>query len=405
MFGRVSTVPIRDYLEAEYRQIGYVGGNGGAGIYLCKKFNDEYVKVDGVYHPKLSGWVDVNETTGERSYPDYAFPSNLPEWVVTKEVNYFSGAIVNAERFIIETDGIIGPFTLQEALYFYSITKNFKPEPLNQTISTSGAGFSLDVPLSNNIEGEFSPVFDPDENDPKDLFTPSLKGRSVLYSFGSKYEDNLDANGNGSTFGSDVELYVGGAYASYGDTNVFIVVDVDDLSKFYIAGFKELALADSGSIYNGSAGASATTSINSGPPDYIGGSSTQGIGKTVYMQIHKFKTEFNGTELSNVGDTASKTENGNDITVVTEVEYIGSSAIFSFGSVSKTISTYGIATTVTTTSSFGDEPPPLPDVTVTGLTPASPIEIKANEYWPYKNASGQPVYNTTTGAIVNSPLS
>lgn len=404
MFGRVSTVPIRDYLEAVYRQSAYVGGDGGAGIYLGKKFNGEYVKVDGVYRPKLSGWVDVNETTGERSYPDYAFPSSLPAWVVTKEINS-SSTIVNASRYIIETDGSIGPFTLQEVLYFYSVIKKLKPEVLNQTVSTSGAGFSLDVPLSNNFEFSYSPVFVPDENNPKDLFTPSLKGRSVLYSQDSKYDDNLDEDGNGSAFDSAVEVYVGGAYGGYGDTNIFILVDVDDLSKFYIGGFKEPSLFDSGSIYNGSAGVGAATSINSGPPDYIGGSSGKRISKSIYLLIHKFKTEFNGTELSNVGDTASKTETGNnDASTLTEVEYIESSAIFSFGSVSKTIKTYGIATTTTTTISSGDSPPPLPDVTVTGLTPASPIEIKANEFWPYKTANGQPVYNTTTGATLNGPI-
>lgn len=405
MFGRVSTVPIRDYLEAEYREIGYVGGNGGEGIYLAKKFNDEYVKVNGIYRPKLSGWIDINDTTGERSYPDYAFPSSLPEWVVTKEISYFSGAIANAKRYIIETDGSIGPFTLQEALYFYSVIKKLKPESLNQTVSTSGAGFSFDVPLSNNVEYSYSPVFVPDENDPRDLFTPSLKGRSVLYSADSKYENNIEDD-NGSSFAGNVEVFTGGAYFSYGDTNVSIAVDVDDLSKFYICGWKEDQFFDSGVLYNASAGASAGTTINSGPPDYIGGTSGKSIGKSVYLVIHKFKTEFNGTELSNVGDTASKTETGNnDSSIVTEVEYIESSAIFSFGSVSKTIKTYGLATTTTTTTSYGDSPPPLPDAAVTGLTPASPIEIKANEFWPYKTASGQPVYNTTTGAIVNSPLS
>ena len=401
MFGRVSTVPIRDYLEAEYRQIGYVGGNGGAGIYLAKKFNDEYVKVDVDYLPKLSGWIDINDTTGERSYPDYAFPSSLPEWVVTKEINYFSGAVANAKRYIIETDGSIGPFTLQEALYFYSVIKELKPEPLGQTVSTSGAGFSLDVPLSNGSEFSFSPVFVPDENDPRDLFTPSLKGRKSLYNQDNKSENNIDEDGNGSSFSGSVEVFTGGGYGSYGDTNVSIAVDVDDLSKFYIVGFKEPTYVNSGTIYYGEAVAAASTSISSGPPDYTGGTSNKTIDKSVYLLIHKFKTEFNGTELSNVGDTASN----NDGSIVTEVEYIESSAIFSFGSVSKTIKTYGLATTTTTTTSYGDAPPPPPDAAVTGLTPASPIEIKANEFWPYKTASGQPVYNTTTGAIVNSPLS
>jgi len=404
MFGRVSTVPIRDYLEAEYRLDNYVGGNGGAGIYLAKKFNDEYVEIDGVYYPKLNGWVDVNSTTGQRSYPDYAFPSSLPEWVVTKEISYFSGDIVNAKRYIIEADGCIGPYTLQEALYFYSVIKDFKPEPLGQTVSTSGAGFSLDVPLSNGFEFSFSPVFVPDENNPQDLFTPALKGRKSLSNQGNKSEDNLDANGNGSTFSSSVEVYTGGGYGSYGDTYVSIVVDVDDLSKFYIGGFRELSYGDSGSVYVGEATAYVGTSISSGPPAYTGGQSYKTVYKSAGLVINKFKTEFNGTELSNVGDTASKTETYGSGSTVTEVEYIGSSTIFSFGSVSKTIPTYGIATTTTTTSTFGEAPPPIPDATVTGLTPSSPIEIKANEFWPYKTANGQPVYDTTTGAILNSPL-
>ena len=400
MFNRVSTTPLEQYMQAEL----YAYNVTGRGIYLGKKFNDEYVKVDNIYYPKLSGWINVDSTTAERSYPEYNLPSNVFNGIIAEEIDYPSYTIKNSKRFIIEADGCIGPFSLQEAIYFYSVIKSFKASPLNQTISLSGAGFNLDVPLSQNTDFPFSPVFEPDTNNLLHLFTPSLKGRTSLYSFGGNYEDNYDSNGAGSGFGGQAEVFVGGGYGSYGDTEVYIVVDVDDLSKFYIGGFKELSLADSGSLYNGIAEAEATTITNSGPPNYTGGTSTKRIYTSVSLVLNKFKTEFNGTELSNVGDTASKTENANNSTVVTEVEYIGSSAIFSFGSVSKTISTYGIATTVTTTSSFGDEPPPLPDVTVTGLTPASPIEIKANEFWPYKNASGQPVYNTTTGAIVNDPI-
>ena len=31
-------------------------------------------------------------------------------------------------------------------------------------------------------------------------------------------------------------------------------------------------------------------------------------------------------------------------------------------------------------------------------------EFTVSEWWPYKNADGQPVWDTSTGTLVNSPL-
>lgn len=395
MFGRVSTVPLNDYLA---KSGNYIAG----GVYLAKKFNDEYVRTGlSPYIPKVSGWVDVDEDTGERSYPDTTLPSNLAEWVISKEYSYYSQTIENATRFILDANASIGPFTLQEALYYYCVVKALKPEPFNQTISTSGAGFSLDVPLSDpKYEYNYSPEFVPDITNPNDLFTPALKGRTTSFYTGYKDEDNYDEDGDGSSFSSYIEAFVGGDYGSYGDTNVTILVDVDKLSDFYIANTSANTSGLSGvndSVYYAYASCSASTSD--------GGTAQKYITSYAYVLLNKFKTEFNGTELSKVGDEASKTEvleNGG--TIITEVKYFEAAVNFEFGSVSKTVSAYGLETTVTSIRAYGDSPPPTPDVEVTGVRPTSPIVIKANKFWPYKNAQGEPVYNETTGVKLADPV-
>ena len=392
MFGRVSTVPLNDYLAKS-------GNNISGGVYLAKKFNDEYVKIGlSSYIPKVSGWVDVDEDTGERSYPDTTLPSNLAEWVISKEYSYYSQTIENATRFILDANASIGPFTLQEALYFYCVVKALKSEPFNQTISTSGAGFSLDVPLSDpEYEFTYSPEFVPDITNPNDLFTPSLKGRTSSYYAGYKDENNYDEDGDGSSFSSSIEAFVGGGYGSYGDTNVTILVDVDKLSDFYILLENTAGLSGGDSVYYAYASCGASTSD--------GGTAQKSVYSDAYVLLNKFKTEFNGTELSKVGDEASKTEvleNGS--TIITEVKYFEAAVNFEFGSVSKTVSAYGLETTVTTTYAYGDSPPPTPDVEVTGVRPTSPIVIKANKFWPYKNAQGEPVYNETTGVKLADPV-
>jgi hypothetical protein len=400
MFGRVSTVPLSEYLAKEDFAF------NGNGVYLAKKFNGEYVKYGlSVYRPKVSGWVDVDEDTGERSYPDTALPPELPPWVVAKEYNYYSQTIQNAQRFILDAYASLGPYTLQEALYIYSVLRAYNAVGLDQTLTMSGAGFSKDVPLgpANNVF-TYSPEFEPDITDPNDLFTPSLKGRKVSYFANSSSQDNYDEDDNGSALYTDAEVFLGGGYGSYGDAQFTIVVDVDKLSDFYIS-FENFSGSQSftDSVYYGYATAAASTN-DSGTEENPGGSAGKSIIATVYVSIDKFKTEFNGTELSNDGDEASKTEvDYSGTTTVTDVKYFETEVTFEFGSITKIVKGYGLETVSTTTYAYGESPPPTPNTKVTGLRPTS-IVLKGDKYWPYKNAQGEPVYNETTGAKLADPV-
>jgi hypothetical protein len=182
------------------------------------------------------------------------------------------------------------------------------------------------------------------------------------------------------------------------------VVDVDKLSDFYIS-FENFSGSQSftDSVYYGYATAAASTN-DSGTEENPGGSAGKSIIATVYVSIDKFKTEFNGTELSNDGDEASKTEvDYSGTTTVTDVKYFETEVTFEFGSITKIVKGYGLETVSTTTYAYGESPPPTPNTKVTGLRPTS-IVLKGDKYWPYKNAQGEPVYNETTGAKLADPV-
>jgi hypothetical protein len=390
MFGRVSSVPSLDFFLAYPSSY---DSFPSAGVYLGKKFTDQYTSSGyGSFYPKVDGWVDV-DSNGTRSYPDYSFPEDLPPWFITKTKDY-SGNIINAKRYIIETDGCIGPFTLHEILYIFSTVKEFKVGQFSQTIGISGAGLSISLSLSSGLEFEFSPIFEPDEDNPEHLFASEFKGRTTLGFYENDQQGSVNEEGIGESLSASVEAFVGGDYGSYGDTAVSIIADVDNLSEYYITNYV-------GPIYKLELSAGAYKGIE-GPPEPPSTepttkSSSESISKFINLSIRKFKIEVNGTELSNVGDSASTTQNNQTI----EVKYIGGTCDFTIGSLNKTVPTYGTVYKLTSTESNGG---PSVSLNITGDELSSGVPIKAAKFWPYKNADDLPVYDETTGTITNPPI-
>lgn len=337
MFGRVSTVPLWAYANSPFSfQEGYPTGSISSGIILGKKGDFTYGEY---YEQSLSGWY---EPFGPVFYPEYEMPDNIPEWINAYnpsthiELGYEWGT--TPKRLLIgDGTNSIGPHTLQEALYIYSVLKTYAVDDY--------------IGVDNSIYTNY------DEQDPRELFYPNYKGV-----------------GYGDYFSNE-----GGFYSEYnngyGSGQIYIVADVDNLSDYYIA-------SDSTALLFAWRGG------GDGGGNYY-----------VTMDTIKYVFEIDGVDgvtLSEVGDSYSiTTEEDNPVT--TTITYIGCTVSYTFGPVSGTVQLYGLKY-----SFDGYDPSGEGD----SFDPSYPstLSVSGIEFWPYKNANGQPVYNETTGAIINPPI-
>lgn len=159
-------------------------------------------------------------------------------------------------------------------------------------------------------------------------------------------------------YDASVEAFTGFYPEFKGDGRVRIAVDMDNFSDYYILGINALYInRDEGAIY-------------------------------ASLSPSKSRFEITGTFLSDVGD--SKTvEFGDPPEPYATVTYVSSTVTYSIGEVSKEQKLYGIKIEYTEGNPVSIDPS---------------FTVTATEFWPYKTASGQPVYDTSTGSILNSPL-
>ena len=295
MFGRVSTVDLGSYC------------NDNLGVFLGKQWQGGYQEIDSIKFQILDGWrtyVDDGSGNYVASYPEYSLPNNLPDFVngSTNKENEYS----YAKRFLIG-DGTpaLGPMSLDEALFVYSVVKK---------IDIEGSLYAPDGQSSDektNITTETV-----DENDPLYLFRSEYKNGQEMSFFG--YVIDVDEEGNEN-------FYEAGQEIRFSGPKLYIVIDVDNINDYYIVGF----------------------------PIWWNDSPLDGGIYTFWSQI------ANGYP--------NKLESPIDQT-------------FTY--------TFGDITTSHTYKVFYNYP----------------LSFKATEFWPYKTASGQPVYDTSTGSIANSPL-
>ena len=332
MFGRVSTVSLGAY------------ANEFTGVQLGKNGTFSYPNNN---LQQLSGWYEND--SGTLVLPEYSMPSGIPEWVnaynpSTHEGEEYGYGFVTSRFLIGDGTNSLGPFSLHDALYIYSVLRTYAVD-----------GYTA---IANNYWGDQTepPNY---QQDPTYLFRPQYK--SVGYSAFWESE--------------------GGFYSSYvmgGGGEMYIVADVDDLSKYYIVGNPQ------NTMFAWRGGADG------------GGGFTVGAG------LIKFPYTHYGVTLSEVGDSNSHTyEYGEGLTFTETVTYISISVPCTFGPVSCTATMYGLKVSYQGYSpieGFGE------DINYDPEYPSS-LSVSGIDFWPYKTASGQPVYNTTTGAIVNSPLS
>ena len=393
MFGRVSTAPIPESFSHAYHA--YLGEGG---VYLGKKFTDAYADEAnfGEFPPILSGWVDWNQSQRKRTYPEYAMPKDLPPWI----------AVTNAKRYLIGADSLLGPFSFADAVYLRSVVKEIKNEVGTITFTctgTNGASATTDSSNGSFIKENYSDEIN--TSIPLTLFNHDAKDYENWHSNNSKTWPSFSPFTTGSTAGCRLDVQVGSFNAGYS-----IVMDVDNYSEYYveIPYFAYSAVAHFGA--NETKKEETENPVD--PPRYV--SASTGGTKNCYLYVGKRKflgrimllgSEPDMTEsLSSEGQTMSKTF-GADTEFKKSVTYISGSLEYTFKGVTKTIKLSGLEYEDHTNymfSGFGQGR--MPYSTVNSIAPASPLKSTAVGFWPYKNADGEPVYNTSTGAFANDPI-
>jgi hypothetical protein len=351
MFGRAHDVPLGLYannpfgglIESSQENPPYIG-NISCGVYLGKKLPPEgggsYTGFAGEFRPEIVGWLEHDEDVNS-IYPEYTMPSGIPEWVNAYNPSTHGEPYWQNEKRFLIGDGTnsLGPFTLQDALYIYSVLKTYAVDGYTEITNSA-------IEYEENYE-----------EIPLNLFRPKYKGVG----------DDIGTSTNFEGF-----------YSSYtignGSGEMFIVADVDDLSKYYISGDTFLNLFSWRGGHDG------------------------GGNFYVEMDLSKQAIEFDGVTLSEVGDSHTKIHNEGEPSEYTEtVTYIETTVNYTFGPVSGTSKLYGFKTSYDgydPTGGGSSFDPPYP----------SSLSVSGIEFWPYENADGLAVYSESAGSIVNDPI-
>jgi hypothetical protein len=404
MFGRVSRTPIANHL-AFYRSSNFGYGYQLGGVYLGKKHTGQFIEsgYGGSYSAVINGWVEGPEY--DRTYPDYSMPDNLPPWVKTK---YLSGG--NMRRFIIDTDGLVGPFSFHEALRIYATVRR---AVVKTTGSLSATTPTLSASSADAEDNTWQyPLVEYENEGPLYLINAGNVSSSADWRFHSDSSSDYDGSGVGTDASVSVELGVNPEYL-YADSLISIVMDVDNFSEYYLAGLPF--------YYEETCSAQASKSVKVARagredefPDVFNLQQSYSNKTTaLYYALGKFKKqvsagfyvsgEMETAVLSSNGGSATFTNNGTGESSYSPKQTVTFTVVnkgvpFEFGGITKTVTVYGIKSE--REISWGEDPPA---VSVSGVG-SSTVKVKGTDYWPYKNANGQPVYNTTTGAIINPPI-
>lgn len=393
MFGRVSTVDLGLYANIpDATNFVY-----GMGVVAGKKWTGNLAPANNTNDYRVAqvepNWIELQD--GDVYYPEYSFDgSNLPDFVsLYREEN---GRPSNKSNRVLVGEGTsaIGPFTLQEAVYFYSVAKKLKPESDFIAAFSATAGGST-ASLSSLTETEYIQNYagtDTYFSDPYYLFRVSRKNYISV--------DGYNNAGNSTSNTSEGAVVSTNTYAReyvrpYGgnmQNTAFIAVDIDNPNEYYIdgLGFDLFVLCEANSYATSEEGGYASASTFK---EYI--LKPLRFRYVAYSYSEETGQDELALELTQVGQTAEY--GGATLT------YVSIPHTYTIGEITKTHNFYGVVRVGSTSDSGGDNPPQPPAVSVVAPNPEFVVDV--SEFWPYKNASGQPVYNTETGAIVNSPLS
>jgi hypothetical protein len=229
-------------------------------------------------------------------------------------------------------------------------TKSLGPLKLHEALYIYSVLKKLDYGGDDIIEPS---IYDPpyfSESEPSNLFIPQYK----------YYQ-----------WDSGVESYSGFYPKVNDDSRVRIAVDADNFSDHYILGVNANYIwRDQGNEY-------------------------------AFLDPSKTKIDVYGSgTLMEVGDVVviDDTTEGQPYSVSTYT-YVSSTVTYNIGEITVDQKLYGFKIKVENFDEEGnsigiDGDPEIP----------SSFTVSGTEFWPYKNAAGQPVYNETTGAIINPPI-
>ena len=398
MFGRVSTFDFSNYINL--RNIGYVDVYGlGMGVVPAKKWtgtlSDKFAFWGG--QQIEPNWIEVREEEPDeygyietyKFYPKYTQPTNikLPDFVNLYREEDGKESYNSFRALIGDGTPSIGPFSLHEALYVYSVIKKINPEIINlseYTASAEGASSSMSSVVSSDQDWNTADS----SSHPSELFRAYQKNY-VNY---SSYE--RDDWSEGDTTAGTVRkssltrctMSVAGwsypnPFSIYGSQALtYIAVDVDEPEDYYIGGlFFSISLE---CLAVASAYRSSKPSANIKYAD-------NSIVLRKEYDLKPFR-HISFDDLSQVGQTSGY------------LTYVSVPFTYDFGNgITKSHNMYGVFKDELREDSYGDNPP---SVSASLGFPVPDFKPKAISFWPYKNASDQSVYNTETGVIDNSPI-
>ena len=419
MFGRVSTVDLSLYPTMGQSIPYIVDGDfltkNTFGIFAGKKWSGtitlvkEYSSIATTPVQTEAGWIEYTDNDiNQIYYPEVDFKlKKLPDFVNgARSSSDFEGegstSLLNTTFRFLVGDGTqcVGPFTLAEALYAYSVVRKIEMDA-NFFTSVSAQTSNISGQLPAGTKTDHSTISESTE-------TFSLFQRRKEYSEYYSAISDLDYSSElDSYFSMQASIFGYASYVDYKYNQDFynpmlpaLVIDIDKPDDFYIygIGYRVFVQANASSeSYNKDPDNSATLGT-ANTTALIGHELIpERIGR-VYLSYPNYdEGDYNpvvDTFLQNVGDSYSS-DWFTDTLVSCDCTY-------KFGNITKTHKYYGFTGGGTNTSTTGDDPPSPPSASVTNPLPT--LSISATKFFPYKNANGQPVYNTETGAIDNSPI-
>lgn len=334
------------------------------GICLGKKwtgelstFNDEFDQP--TTHPILSNWL-IFDQYGKPEYPPTGLPNNLPDWVGGYKDRVLIG----------DGTGSLGPFTLKEVLYIYATARRIVIDNVSfQATISNGHGQQASISelplLSTGGTVESPPIYHsfPDNYYP---FNDNFYGEP--YRDTAYYEnEDLDQTPAPAYDYARITSYL------FIDPNHFaIAIDVENTEDYYLS-----------YRYN-TAGIQTEESFFS----------FRFRGSTVYedagdVEIASFSCVISARQYQvYVPDYYNSGVTTEELSPVTCSLQYGQNKTKSF-KLYPFINYYGGSRDL-----LGDR------LSIN----LSSLSLKIEKYWPFANADGQPVYNTTTGEIINNPV-
>ena len=393
MFGRVSTVDLGLYANVtDATNFVY-----GVGVVAGKKWTGSLAPATDTNDYRVAqvepNWIELQD--GDVYYPEYSFDgSNLPDFVSLYREENGRPSDKSYRVLVGEGTSAIGPFTLQEAVYFYSVAKKLKPESDFSAAFTATAGGST-ASLSSLTETEYIQNYAGTStaySDPYYLFRASRK--NYISVNGNNYASDSSSNSSENAAVS-INTYARQYLRPYGgdmQNTAFIAVDIDNPDEYYIdgLGFDLSILCQASSSATSEEGGYASASTLK---EYL--LKPLRFRYVAYSYDEETGQDELALELTQVGQTAEY--GGATLT------YVSIPHTYTVGEITKTHNFYGVVRVGSTSDSGGDNPPQPPAVSV--VAPNPEFVVNVSEFWPYKTASGQPVYDTSTGAVLNSPFS